>query len=252
MVTMETKTDVKPKQPMMENGPYLEKFEQFEKGAKDPAWVRVARKAGISHFVELGFPTLQDEDWRFTNVAPIAKLPFEPVVEPTRDAVAAKALNQFTFAGLSGSRIVFVNGHFAPELSSVAKLPDGVKVMSLAAALASDTALVEKHLFRHARADTNAPVPPVETAPQQPSDAERFFTQYAKAVQLVRQNGRLLLRLELIEKRLVPRADTKRRNASDRRTARVSPPRQPMPETTAEESRTATGFTPLPFHLAHD
>src|SRR6266478_1101012 len=119
MVTMETKTDVKPKQPMMENGPYLEKFEQFEKGAK--AWVRVARKAGISHFVELGFPTLRDEDWRFTNVAPIAKLPFEPVVEPTRDAVAAKALNQFTFAGLSGSRIVFVNGHFAPELSSVAK-----------------------------------------------------------------------------------------------------------------------------------
>ena len=125
---METKTAVKPKQPMMENGPYLEKFEQFEKGAKDPAWVRVARKAGISHFVELGFPTLQDEDWRFTNVAPIAKLPFEPVFEPTRDAVAAKALNQFTFAGLSGSRIVFVNGHFAPELSSVAKLPDGVKV----------------------------------------------------------------------------------------------------------------------------
>ena len=101
---METKTAVKPKQPMMENGPYLEKFEQFEKGAKDPAWVRVARKAGISHFVELGFPTLQDEDWRFTNVAPIAKLPFEPVFEPTRDAVAAKALNQFTFAGLSGSR----------------------------------------------------------------------------------------------------------------------------------------------------
>ena len=116
MVTMETKTAVKPKQPMMENGPYLEKFEQFEKGAKDPAWVRVARKAGISHFVELGFPTLQDEDWRFTNVAPIAKLPFEPVFEPTRDAVAAKALNQFTFAGLSGSRIAFVNGHFAPEL----------------------------------------------------------------------------------------------------------------------------------------
>ena len=37
-----------------------------------------------------GFPTLQDEDWRFTNVAPIAKLPFEPVFEPTRDAVTAQ------------------------------------------------------------------------------------------------------------------------------------------------------------------
>jgi Fe-S cluster assembly protein SufD len=156
MVTTEPKPGVKPKQPMMENGPYLEKFEQFEKGAKDPAWVRVARKAGISHFAELGFPTLQDEDWRFTNVAPIAKLPFKPVFEPTRDGFTAKALGHFMFAGLAGSKLVFVNGHFAPELSSVAKLPDGVKVMSLAAALASDTALVEKHLFRHARADANA------------------------------------------------------------------------------------------------
>src|SRR5258708_37926056 len=114
MVTMETKTAVKPKQPMMENGPYLEKFEQFEKGAKELAWVRTARKAGISRFVELGFPTLQDEDWRFTNVAPIAKLPFKPVFELAQDGVTAKALSHFTLAGLASIKLVFVNGHFAP------------------------------------------------------------------------------------------------------------------------------------------
>ena len=73
-----------------------------------------------------------------------------------QDGVTAKALGHFTLAGLAGIKLVFVNGHFAPELSSTAKLPEGVKVMSLAAALASDTALVEKHLFRHARADANA------------------------------------------------------------------------------------------------
>jgi hypothetical protein len=39
------------------------------------------------------------------------------------------------------------------------------------------------------RADTNAPAPAAVTAPPA-SDADRFFTQYAKAVQLVRQNGR--------------------------------------------------------------
>ena len=156
MITMETKSAVKPKQPTMKNGPYLEKFEQFEKSAKGPAWVLAARKSGISHFSELGFPTLQDEDWRFTNVAPIAQLPFKPVFEPTSAGITAQALGHYTFAGLAGSKLVFVNGHFAPELSSVATLPEGVKVMSLSAALASDTALVEKHLFRHARADANA------------------------------------------------------------------------------------------------
>lgn len=156
MVTMEIATEVKPKQPMREPGPYLEKFEQFEKISEEPEWVRVARKAGISHFSELGFPTLQDEDWRFTNVAPIARLPFKPVLEPTRDGVTVKGLGHFTFAGLAGSKLVFVNGHFAPELSSTAKLAEGVKVMSLAEAIAKDPVQVEQHLFRYARSDASA------------------------------------------------------------------------------------------------
>src|SRR5580698_8597907 len=40
-----------------------------------------------------------------------------------------------------------------------------------------------------ARADTNTP-PPAAVTGSPASDADRFFTQYAKAVQLVRQNGR--------------------------------------------------------------
>ncbi len=104
MVTTETKTDVKPKQPVIGNGPYLENFEQFEKGAKDPAWVRVARKAGLSHFVELGFPTLQDEDWRFTNVAPIAKLPFKPVFEPARDGADTEGARPLPFRRTRGQQ----------------------------------------------------------------------------------------------------------------------------------------------------
>ena len=154
--TVETKPGVKPKPPRTETGAYWEKFERFEKSSKDAPWVRSARKAGIARFAELGFPTMQDEDWRFTNVAPIARLPVKPVRELMREGVTAQALGQLTFAGLAGSKLVFVNGHFAPDLSSIAQLPEGAKVTSLAAALASDSALAEKHLFRHARADANA------------------------------------------------------------------------------------------------
>ena len=57
---------------------YLQRFEKFEKEPRQPSWVFPLRKAGIARFAELGFPTLKDEDWRFTNVAPIAKLPFKP------------------------------------------------------------------------------------------------------------------------------------------------------------------------------
>ncbi|HVV71842.1 MAG TPA: hypothetical protein VHI52_10145, partial [Verrucomicrobiae bacterium] len=72
---------------MKETEPQLEKFERFEKRAQQPAWVFPLRKAGIARFAELGFPTLQDEDWRFTNVGSIAKLPFRPVFEPPKGAV---------------------------------------------------------------------------------------------------------------------------------------------------------------------
>ena len=156
MVTSESKTEVNLQRKPAETGPYWKEFERIEKGAKEPAWVLAARRSGISRFAELGFPTLSDEDWRFTNVAPISKLPFKPALERAPHGVTATDLDRSALNGLQGSKLVFVDGHFAAELSSVATLPPGVKVMSLASALASDTALVEKHLFRHARADASA------------------------------------------------------------------------------------------------
>ena len=65
--------------PKADNGTELlvEKFSQFEAAAPQPKWLLPLRKAGIASFAEAGFPTLHDEDWRFTNVAPIAKLTFQ-------------------------------------------------------------------------------------------------------------------------------------------------------------------------------
>ena len=129
---------------------YLEKFGSFEKAPSQPTWLLPIRKAGMARFSELGLPTLRDEDWRFTNIAPIAKLPFKPALEPT-DGVTPEQLKELVFASQSGSRLVFVNGHFAPSLSSVKNLPAGVKAGSLAAALTSDAAFLEKHLGRYAQ-----------------------------------------------------------------------------------------------------
>ena len=130
--------------------PFLEKFRRFESEPQQPAWLLPLRKAGMARFAELGFPTVHDEDWRFTNVAPLAKLPFKPMSESTDDAAAKIALEKYIFANLPGSRLVFVNGHFHASLSAVGKLPDGVKVASLAAALTSDSAFIEKQLGRFA------------------------------------------------------------------------------------------------------
>ncbi len=133
--------------------PYLASFEQLEKNgwSKSPSWVRSLRKEGISRFAERGFPTLRDEDWRFTNVDPIAKLPFKPVYEPVSNGLTLKKISQFTFGGLKCSRLVFVNGHYSKELSSVGPQSDGVRIENLAAAMTGDSSVIEQHLGRYAR-----------------------------------------------------------------------------------------------------
>ena len=136
--------------------PYLKNFERFEKQTNQPAWLFPLRKAGIACFAEQGFPTLKDEDWRFTNVAPIANLPFKPMLDGAKDKSASEILSGAAFTKIGGSRLVFVNGHFASELSAIGKFPAGVKVSNLAAALTQESALVEKHLGRYAVGEGNA------------------------------------------------------------------------------------------------
>jgi len=139
-----------------EIAPHLARFERFEKEAKQPSWISALRRAGITRFAELGFPTLEDEDWRFTNVAPIARLPFKPVLELARPSLSPEVIRHFTFGGQAASRLVFVNGHYAADLSSREPLPPGAIAGSLAAALAANSLVVEKHLARRAPGGDNA------------------------------------------------------------------------------------------------
>lgn len=141
---------------MKDTDQYLETFERFEAQARQPAWISPLRKAGIARFAELGFPTLQQEDWRFTNVAPIAKLPFKPVWQASRDGLSPERIAGCTFGTLAASRLVFVDGHYAAALSSPGSQPQGVVVGSLAAALAGDAGLIREHLARYTQGEGNA------------------------------------------------------------------------------------------------
>jgi Fe-S cluster assembly protein SufD len=124
--------------------------------AAQPKWLLPMRKAGSASFAEQGFPTLKDEDWRFTNVTPITKLSLLPAGPAAVNGAESKAINGSVFAQLTGPRLVFVNGHFVAKLSSVKPLSGGARVENLSAALAKDAALIEKHLGRYAQVSKNA------------------------------------------------------------------------------------------------
>ena len=59
---------------------YLAEFEDLERrdAAGTPAWLSELRRSAMARFVERGFPTTRDEDWRYTNLAPLAATPFHP------------------------------------------------------------------------------------------------------------------------------------------------------------------------------
>jgi Fe-S cluster assembly protein SufD len=126
------------------------KFSQVASPANQPPWLAPLRQAGITSFAAQGFPTLHDEDWRFTNVAPIAKLNFSLAGRIAVNGAESKALDESVFAQLPGHRLVFVNGFFSAQLSRFQPAAGGVRIESLAAALATDSALIEKHLGKYA------------------------------------------------------------------------------------------------------
>ena len=140
---------------------YLANFEVFEKDLNGEATshIHTIRKDAIARFAEVGFPTTRDEEWKYTDVSPLVRVPFKPVLGRPRDSLTLREIDQFLVPGrakLELNRLVCVNGHFSETLSSMASLPPGVRMGSLAAAMKNDAGLLEHHLARYAHYGDNA------------------------------------------------------------------------------------------------
>ena len=133
-------------------------FEDMEKRLNGGAISAVhrLRRAALAHVESAGFPTTREEEWRFTNIAPIARTEFRMSFEPPDRSVTPDELSRWRFGTLHAHQLVFVNGQFSPALSSIRALPAGVRAGSLAEALRRDPALVEKHLARLVKPEENA------------------------------------------------------------------------------------------------
>ena len=142
-------------------GIYFSSFIELEDrlAASAPAWLHEIRRTAIESFAENGFPTTRQEEWRNTNLAPIAAVPFQLATPPEGAGELLSSLRgkgqgvvaeELSLADLGCPRLVFINGHFSKQLSTLEGLPEGVKAGSLAEALASDGKTLERHLARYA------------------------------------------------------------------------------------------------------
>jgi len=94
------------------------------------AWVQELRDRAMAWARQCTLPTTRDEEWRFTDLSSLRQVAFlasNQTVELTTSAVAP-----LTLAEAANSRLVFVNGVYAPALSAITDLPEGLVVSNLA------------------------------------------------------------------------------------------------------------------------
>src|SRR5215468_4633425 len=120
---------------------------------RDPAWIAHLREKAGAAFESLDFPTTRDEEWKYTNVAPILKVPYRESFDPEMNGlkrVSARDVEPFTFAESRDSLLVFVNGAFSRELSNLAALSNGCVVGNLAEIPSEYINVARDHLATYA------------------------------------------------------------------------------------------------------
>jgi Fe-S cluster assembly protein SufD len=143
-------------QTIKEQSAYGAAFRQFqEQTLADASWVKRLRESAFDRFEQLGFPTTDEEEWKYTNLAPLSKMVFE------RQAVQNRSkeyrLEQFTYEETRHSQLVFINGVYRAEMSALDALPEGILVLDLADALRDEryAEVVREHLARGADYNVN-------------------------------------------------------------------------------------------------
>ena len=112
-----------------------------------PHWFQRLRTAARERFARSGYPTNRQEEWRFTNFAPISAATFVPAAPAS---ISPEQLDPYSFREEGYAEIVFVNGRYVEELSDVSPVSRRVRISTLREALARDGQLLEGALGRHA------------------------------------------------------------------------------------------------------
>ena len=130
---------------------YLAAYEHAKShtAMQTPAWLSDLREAGITSFETLGFPTLKNEDWKYTSVEPIAAQSFARANGEAKHVGANEILAR-SMIDLAAPRLVFVNGIYMAEFSQSATLEPRVVVKSLGDFIKSDDATAASSLGSYA------------------------------------------------------------------------------------------------------
>jgi Fe-S cluster assembly protein SufD len=92
-------------------------IQAFKEGATQGLSFKTQREKSIQHLEDTGFPTIKDEEWKYTNLLPILKNDYQ--LSESKSEITAQSLKEYILTDTDTHLMVFVNGQFSEELSSI-------------------------------------------------------------------------------------------------------------------------------------
>lgn len=133
----------------------LERFYRLDEPPAKNGWDESIRKHAASCLAQKGFPTPEDEDWKYTSIEPILGVPYK-LARYELDGLRARLLMHPMLEQARGHRIVVVNGFYSEELSSLEALPHALTVSGLGKAMSRHPERVQPYLGRYADHENQA------------------------------------------------------------------------------------------------
>jgi Fe-S cluster assembly protein SufD len=129
---------------------YLAQFESFEKklNGESKLPIHQFRKSAVAKLAELQFPTIKDEEWKYTDLLPLLQHKFNPAIAAPVE-VSRKQIEPFLFNHAEYNTLVFVNGAFREKLSNIIDGDDKFVVLPLRAAFETQQEIIKKFLGKN-------------------------------------------------------------------------------------------------------
>lgn len=109
-------------------------------------FLRNFRKASLKKLEQAPFPTLKDEEWKYTDLKDLSTQVPTQSVPSDLDGLTPETVYPYTFNQMKSHVLVFVNGYYAPRFSRTDDLPVDMCVESFTEASQRDPKIIKANL----------------------------------------------------------------------------------------------------------
>ena len=146
---MNTTTDTK--------SSFINTFREFEAGLNGNAqgMLHEKRKEALACFEQKGFPAAKQEEYKYTNIGKVLEKQLAGNTGSAASTLDAKAIEPFLFKGLKANELIFINGQYRPELSTIISDEKQLKIQELSEAYREQPEKVGKAISKYAKPESD-------------------------------------------------------------------------------------------------